>query len=140
MRIESATLADYDAVRALDRMLPGVRDRAEALRDWIARGECLVARDDDGGVAGFAVANLSFFAQWFIVLVIVAPHQRRRGVAAALVGTAEARATTDKMFTSTNQSNAAMQTLLARLGWVPSGTIENLDDGDPELIYFKRRS
>lgn len=140
MRIEQANLADYDAIRALDRLLPGLRDRSDALRDWIARGECYVARAPDASVAGFSVTNPTFFAQWFIVLVIVHPDHRRRGVAAALVADAEARATTAKMFTSTNQSNTAMQALLARLGWEPSGTIENLDEGDPELVYFKRRA
>ena len=74
MLVEPATGADYEAVRALDRTLMGVRDRAEALREWINRGECLVARDDHGNVSGFAVANSSFFAQSFIVLLVV---QRR---------------------------------------------------------------
>jgi len=27
--------------------------------------------------------------------------------------------------------------LFARAGFVPSGIIENLDEADPELIYFK---
>ncbi len=56
MLVEPAASGDGDAVRALDRALVGIRDRAEALREWIARGECLVARDD-GKVVGFAVAN-----------------------------------------------------------------------------------
>jgi hypothetical protein len=46
MLIEPATMADYDAIHCLDRTLPGVPDRAPALRDWIARGECLLARRD----------------------------------------------------------------------------------------------
>jgi hypothetical protein len=31
-----------------------------------------------------------------------------------------------------------MQSLLAKLNYVPSGVIHNLDAGDPELVYFKR--
>jgi len=31
-----------------------------------------------------------------------------------------------------------MRRLCARLGFQPSGIVENLDDGDPELFYFKR--
>jgi hypothetical protein len=31
-----------------------------------------------------------------------------------------------------------MQSLLAKLGYVPSGIIYNLDEGDPELVYFKQ--
>ena len=41
-----------------------------------------------------------------------------------------------KLFTSTNQSNTPMQALLALLGYVRSGVIDNLDPGDPELVYF----
>ena len=31
-----------------------------------------------------------------------------------------------------------MQSLLSKLGFALSGVIENLDEGDPELVYFKR--
>jgi hypothetical protein len=30
-----------------------------------------------------------------------------------------------------------MQSLLLKNGYTQSGIIENLDEGDPELIYFK---
>jgi hypothetical protein len=45
---------------------------------------------------------------------------------------------TEKLFTSTNLSNLPMQGIMSKLGYRPSGVIENLDPGDPELIYFKR--
>ena len=45
---------------------------------------------------------------------------------------------TPKLFTSTNQSNLSMQSLLAKLGYESSGLIHNLDEGDPEIVYFKR--
>ncbi|MEO0538637.1 MAG: GNAT family N-acetyltransferase, partial [Cyanobacteria bacterium P01_A01_bin.123] len=41
-------------------------------------------------------------------------------------------------FTSTNESNLLMQALMAKLRYIPSGIINNLDEGDPELVYFKR--
>jgi hypothetical protein len=31
-----------------------------------------------------------------------------------------------------------MQSLLAKLGYVLSGLILNLDEGDTEIVYFKR--
>ena len=43
-----------------------------------------------------------------------------------------------KLFTSTNESNTPMQRLCEQLGFVRSGRIENLDEGDPEIVYFKR--
>jgi hypothetical protein len=35
-------------------------------------------------------------------------------------------------------SNTIMQELFEKLGYIRSGYIENLDEGDPEIIYFKR--
>jgi ribosomal protein S18 acetylase RimI-like enzyme len=138
MRIEPATMADCDEVCALDRTVSGPHDRGDALREWIRRGECLVARTDSGLLIGFAIANGSFFAQYFLVLLVVHEDHRRRGVASALIRAVEARSPTPKLFTSTNQSNTAMQAVCESLGFVRSGVIENLDEGDPEIIYFKR--
>jgi GNAT superfamily N-acetyltransferase len=138
MRIEPASLADYDEVCALDLAVAGPSERSAALREWISRGECLIARAGSGQLAGFAIANCSFFAQYFLVLLIVHQDHRRRGVASALIRAVEARSPTPKLFTSTNQSNAAMHAVCESLGFVRSGVIENLDDGDPEIIYFKR--
>ena len=50
---------------------------------------------------------------------------------------AELDCQTGKVFTSTNQSNLPMQRLCDRLGFIKSGYVENLDEGDPELIYVK---
>jgi hypothetical protein len=44
---------------------------------------------------------------------------------------------TIKLFTSTNESNKPMQELMIKMGYQPSGTVYNLDEGDPELFYFK---
>jgi hypothetical protein len=52
--------------------------------------------------------------------------------------TAAATSTTADVFTSTNESNLPMQALLNSEGWVLSGKLVGLDDGDPELVYFLR--
>jgi ribosomal protein S18 acetylase RimI-like enzyme len=101
-------------------------------------GHCLIARVD-GGVAGYALLTQSFYGYGFIELLIVHPDYRRRGVATALIRACEASSPTEKLFTSTNQSNVPMQRLCETLGFVRSGMIENLDEGDPEIVYFKRR-
>jgi hypothetical protein len=43
---------------------------------------------------------------------------------------------TSRVFTSTNQSNEAMQALLMSGGWVLSGILVGLDEGDPERVFF----
>jgi len=49
-------------------------------------------------------------------------------------------AKTAKVFSSTNQSNRRMHQLFHNLGFVKSGFIDNLDEGDPEIIYMKQAS
>ena len=71
-------------------------------------------------------------------LVSELPDKRRQGIATALVQVVEDRSSSGKLFTSTNRSNTAMRKLCDRLGFQPSGVVENLDNGDRELIYFKR--
>nr|ELR5264180.1 GNAT family N-acetyltransferase [Providencia rettgeri] len=56
-----------------------------------------------------------------------------------LINKLKEQSKTDKIFTSTNQSNLATQKLLEKTGFVPSGYIDNLDDNDPELIYYYNR-
>jgi hypothetical protein len=41
------------------------------------------------------------------------------------------------LFSSANLSNVAAQRLFVRAGFIESGRVENLDPGDPEVIYFK---
>lgn len=86
---------------------------------------------------GYAVLEYSFYENGFISMLYVQQQYRRRGVGEELMQHLERVCSTPKLFTSTNLSNTAMQSLLAKLGYVLSGVIENLDEGDPELIYFK---
>ncbi len=44
---------------------------------------------------------------------------------------------TDRVFSSTNVSNVAMQAVFDRYGWRRCGQIDELDPGDPELVYVK---
>jgi ribosomal protein S18 acetylase RimI-like enzyme len=91
----------------------------------------------DGKLAGMAQFHRHFFGHVFIERVYVDERHRRQGIASALLTACADLATTDKVFTSTNRSNLAAQRLFARAGFQASGSIDNLDDGDPELVYCK---
>lgn len=136
MGVERATEDDLADVLAVDAAHMGTA-RAELLEAAVRQRQCYVARDG-WDVVGFAVLTTHFFGQYFLELIIVHPAQRRKGVASALMRHLEKIVPTEKLFTSTNQSNAPMQALCEKLGYAKSGWIENLDDGDPEIIYFKR--
>lgn len=135
--IRIATMADADAVLAIDRIALTDGERRDAILAEIQQGQLWLA--EFGGVpAGYIMAGCTFFGFTFIELLIVDTQHRRQGIAQALIATVEAWSPTEKLFTSTNESNLPMQRLCERLGYVRSGWIDNLDEGDPEIIYFKR--
>jgi len=93
--------------------------------------------DRHGELLGFATRG-QFFEYDSLELLVVRPRYRRMGIATALVNAVESASRSGKLFTSTNQSNVAMQLLSLRLGFKPSGVVENLDEGDPEFFFVKR--
>jgi ribosomal protein S18 acetylase RimI-like enzyme len=134
--IDRASSADFEHICALDEIVSGGPSRRRFIGNALGQGRCAIARVD-GFVRGYVVTG-EFFGHGFVELLIVHPDYRRRGIASSLMRSAEIDAPTQKLFTSTNQSNLAMQQLCERLGFVRSGIVENLDHGDPEIIYFKR--
>jgi len=134
--IERATSQDFEHICALDETVHGRTPRRRLIGESCASGHIAVARVDDV-VRGFVIHDESLFDQFFVRLLIVHPDFRRRGLATALMRAAELDCQSGKLFTSTNLSNLPMQRLCDRLGFVKSGYVENLDEGDPELIYVK---
>jgi ribosomal protein S18 acetylase RimI-like enzyme len=93
-----------------------------------------------GEIDGLVITNLrSFFGRDFVKLLVVSPQHQRRGIGRALLQAATATTGTEVVFASTNESNTAMRALFAREGWALSGTLTGLDDGDPELVFWRRR-
>ena len=130
--------ADLERLRAVDPGLaPGGRRRRVVAR-LIELGMSWLA-EEDGAPVGFAIASRNFFDYPFVDLLVVSEAARRGGVGSALMRRCEAVHDMDRIFTSTNESNAPMRALLAKEGWRPSGQIDNLDPGDPELVYVKWR-
>ncbi len=91
-----------------------------------------------GAYAGGMILDTGFFEQGFVWLIWVEERFRRRGVATTLIRHAEEACGTDKLFTSTNESNKPAQRLFETLGFERTGKVENLDEGDPEIFYFKQ--
>ncbi|MEW9502646.1 GNAT family N-acetyltransferase [Jeotgalibacillus marinus] len=72
-------------------------------------------------------------------LVVVSPNYRKKGIASKLITEVETQCKTQKVFTSTNQSNYLMKKLCRRLGYNECGLIEGLDESDPEIFFMKNR-
>jgi ribosomal protein S18 acetylase RimI-like enzyme len=136
MLIRKATEQDIHTICDIDQMVIGSRDREGYLAKSVGHGACIVAILDQR-IVGFAMFGTSFYDNCFISLVIVHPEFRRLGAAKHLITYIEHHSPTQKLFTSTNESNVAMQQVCQALGFIRSGIVENLDEGDPELIYYK---
>ena len=130
-----ATPADIDTVIGI---APAGHERRAALSEYVHAGQCHILWHDDAA-AGYVVLTHSFFHSPFIELLVTSPALRRQGIGRALVQHCITIVPAgEKLWTSTNQSNTPMQALLPPLGFVHAGTIEGLDEGDPELIYLRR--
>lgn len=87
----------------------------------------------------YGVLNRNFFQRWFIEMLYVVPESRRQGRGVELLGYLEAQTRgASEVWTSANRSNRPMRRLLTKRGFVLSGRVSGLDEGDPELIFVKR--
>ncbi|WP_342535670.1 GNAT family N-acetyltransferase [Lysinibacillus sp. FSL K6-1151] len=137
--IKEARMEHLQVLCTIDQKVIGDASRTEEIQQAIEEKRCLLYQSTDN-IAGFLLFTNDFFGYSFISLVIVKPSERRKGVASALMKAYMQMAKTSKVFSSTNQSNKRMQQLFHNLGFVKSGVIDNLDEGDPEIIYMKQAS
>ncbi len=138
--IRRATHADLDSLAAIDRVAAsGDGERLAILSHGTSSGYCLV-HVDDGQVLGFVITSpRHFFGRDFVELLMVAHSVRRSGVGRVLLRVAVRECRTPMVFTSTNRSNGGMRALLSSERWLFSGLLEGLDEGDPELVFYKHR-
>jgi len=134
--IRPAVSSDVEAICSFDLIARQADDRREFIRHAVNAGTCYAAVAERD-VIGYGVLNYTFYRHGCIDMLYVAAGQRRRGAGTALLQHMERQCRTPKLFTSTNLSNLAMQALLAKGGYMLSGVIHNLDEGDPEIIYYK---
>ncbi len=137
MKINGATESDIEAIISVDHVAAHDENRRRYICEWVSGDSTILAIVDDA-VVGYAVLEYTFFWQGFISMLIVTEASRRKGVGTALVSHLEEICKTGKLFTSTNKSNEPMQALMQSMSYEPSGIVYNLDDGDPELFYFKK--
>lgn len=123
MLIALDTVAAHDAQRRAD------------IRQWVAQEECCVVQRG-AEIVAYGVLHYHFFHCGFIELLMVSQTQRGQGIGSNLLIALQKQCRTKKLFTSVNLSNTGMQALLLRQGFILSGQVDNLDDGDPELFYL----
>lgn len=138
IRVRLAGTRDRRAFPEIDPHVSSDLQRREAIDSAIAGRRCWIA-DVSGKPAGYGILSRNFFGRDFIELLFVAEAERRHGVGGAILSAIENARDGSAIFTSTNESNAPMRALLTARDYRPSGRVENLDPGDPELIFVKIR-
>ena len=140
--IRLATTGDALGALTAEAGIPGLESDVvrELVDEACKAGGCLVHIASNDDVDGFVVTSeRSFFGRDFVRLLSVSASHQRSGIGSALLMAAVLQATTDVVFTSTNESNGAMRALLRRDNWTYSGTLTGLDEGDPELVFWRER-
>jgi ribosomal protein S18 acetylase RimI-like enzyme len=138
--VRRATSEDLDAVLELDRAAPVGREHRVLLTARVQSGEVILFERARRVLAYVVLRERGFFGHDFVELLAVAIGDRRRGVGSILLQRTVELSTTQRVFTSTNKSNTQMMGLLEKAGWRFSGLLEGIDEGDPELVYFKDAS
>ena len=86
---------------------------------------------------GFVIFDYRFFDQGWIELMILDEACRGKGIGGKVFDLLGEQCRAEKLFTSTNRSNTRMQKALAKAGFSFAGQLTGLDEGDPELFYYR---
>ena len=138
--LRKATIKDKALVVDFDYSLNAVEHielkREEKITKAILDKECSIILKNDIAI-GFVIFDYRFFDQGWIELIIIQEENRGKGIAGQTFNLICKQCKTGKVFTSTNSSNTPMQKALTKAGFSFAGKINGLDDGDPELFYYK---
>lgn len=129
-------LNELDEIVKIDIEVIGSDSRRKYIKKAIEEDRCITIKNEFTFV-GFLIFDTHFFDCSFISLIIIKPNERRKGYATSLIEYFISISPTKKIFSSTNQSNKRMQEVFKSNGFKQSGFVENLDEGDTEIIYFK---
>jgi GNAT superfamily N-acetyltransferase len=137
MDVRQPCATDLEAIMTLASTVLGAERAGPFIRSHVERHHLLVA-DEDDEVVGVLAYRTDWFQCTFVSLVAVREDHRRRGIATGLFKSVEQMSTSPRLFSSTEETNAAAIRLHTALGFAPSGHIDNLPQGYRELLFYKR--
>lgn len=139
IEIRLAKEDDLGALLNIDSVVRAESSRKEEIAGWIKKEECFVA-EKNGKIVGYAALNYTFFRRGFVDMLMVGEEYRGQRIGESLLRYLSGVCRTDTLWTSTNFSNKPMQKLLERMGFKITGIIDNLDEGDPEMVFYIKTS
>ncbi|MED1089357.1 GNAT family N-acetyltransferase [Bacillus paramycoides] len=136
--VTKASINDLDSIVHIDIEIIGDDSRRNYIKHAINEGQCIIVKEGNS-ISGFLAYDTNFFGYTFLSLIIISPTKRRKGHASSLISYMLSHSPTQKIFSSTNKSNENMQKVFQANGFIRSGMIENLDEGDPEFIFYTKK-
>ena len=137
MEFKKANTSDLEALLQIDTIVPSDPTRSEYITTAVASNDIWVCLRDHK-IVGYAVLNHSLFNRPTVDMLMIAVEHRKSGIGTEFMKHLEKLNDRDELWTSTNLSNSPMQRLLACLDYKLTGYVDNLDPGDPELIFYKK--
>lgn len=135
--IRLALSQDLKPIINIDDLAQADPPRLKFINRVLAARQCYIVEQREI-IIGYGALEYSFYDHGFISMLYIHKTFRQQGFGTQMMRYFESICQTKKIFASTNQSNKPMQALLKSIEYQPSGIIENLDEGDPELVYWKR--
>jgi ribosomal protein S18 acetylase RimI-like enzyme len=134
--IRRAVIGDSTSIREIDTVVPIDKFRSGMIEKWLEKDIVLVAAIDNR-IVGYGVFNHEFLHQSQVDMLMISKDYRHKEIGTQLLLSLEKYCDTPKMYVTTNLSNHPMQNLLIRNGYKSCGLINELDPGDPELVFVK---
>lgn len=137
IEIRLPRLADAMPCAELAALVIGEERAGAFIKSHMERHHLIVA-ESSPDVVGFLAYRTDWFQCTFVSLVVVRDDFRRKGIAREFFKAVEAVSPTPRLYSSTEETNAASIRMHAALGFVPSGHLDNLPQGSRELFFYRR--
>lgn len=130
---KAVAVAFYNSI---DQEEPVQLKREEKIAKAILDETCFIILTVNKAI-GFVIFDYRFFDQGWIELIIIDKACRGQGIGGKVFDLIGEQCQAKKLFTSTNRSNTPMQKALSKAGFSFAGQLMGLDEGDPELFYYR---
>lgn len=137
IEIRLPRVADAQPCSELAALVIGEERAGAFIRSHMERHHLVVA-EAEPGVIGFLAYRTDWFQCTFVTLVVVQENYRRKGIAREFFKAVEAISPTPRLFSSTEETNSVSIRMHTALGFTPSGHIDNLPQGNRELLFYRR--
>jgi hypothetical protein len=135
MLLDLASDEQIAAINAIDPLCSKDLLRSKMVDRAVANSQAYLMLEGEQ-LVGYAILTDHFFQRPFVEMLYVQEQRRRNGYGIEALRCLEriASAISNEIWTSTNQSNQGMRSILSKLGYQQVGSVD-IDPGDLELFF-----